>query len=152
LYRGGWFLEVFKLKLVLVLVWPDLARPLLTGGRYLEVAVSTGLTVVAHLSERSKNLMLLNLKLHKHIFKPVTECYIKLIIKKYFFCSSKRAIFGGNVARQLLRGHVTIYPMLQLLTISLLWHTLLKSGRTNSVSQVLVYSQYIIVDDNSDVL
>jgi hypothetical protein len=152
LYRGGQFLEVFQSKLVLELVWPDLAWPLLTGGRYLEMAVSTGLTVVAPLSERSKNLMLLNLKLHKHIFKPVTECYINLIIKKYFFCSSKRAILGGNVARQLLRGHVTIYPMLLLLTISLLWHTLLKSGRTNSVSQILVDGKYIIVDENSDVL
>jgi hypothetical protein len=46
LYRGGWSLEVFQSKLVLELVWPDLVWPLLTGGRYSEVAVSTGLTVL----------------------------------------------------------------------------------------------------------
>jgi hypothetical protein len=45
LYRGGRYLEGFQLKLVLELVYPDLVWPLLTGGRYSEVAVSTGLTV-----------------------------------------------------------------------------------------------------------
>jgi hypothetical protein len=45
LYRGGRSLEGFQLKLVLELVRPDLFWPLLTGGRYLEVAVSTGLTL-----------------------------------------------------------------------------------------------------------
>jgi hypothetical protein len=43
-------LEVFQLKLVLKLVWPDFAWPLLTGGRYSEVAVNTGLTVMSFLS------------------------------------------------------------------------------------------------------
>ncbi len=38
-------MEVFQKKLVLKLVWPDFVWPLLTGGRYSEVAVSTGLTV-----------------------------------------------------------------------------------------------------------
>ncbi len=45
LYRGDRSLEGFQLKLVLKLVWPELVRPLLTGGRYSEVVVSTGLTV-----------------------------------------------------------------------------------------------------------
>jgi hypothetical protein len=31
--------------LVLKVAWPDLGWPLLTGGRYSEVAVNTGLTV-----------------------------------------------------------------------------------------------------------
>jgi hypothetical protein len=35
----------FQLKLVLKVAWPDLGWPLLTGGRYSEVAVITGLTV-----------------------------------------------------------------------------------------------------------
>jgi hypothetical protein len=38
-------MEGFQLKLVLELVWLDLDWPLLTGGHYSEVAVSTGLTV-----------------------------------------------------------------------------------------------------------
>jgi hypothetical protein len=42
LYRS---LEVFQSKLVLELVWLDLVWPLLTGGRYSEVGISTGLTV-----------------------------------------------------------------------------------------------------------
>ncbi len=45
LYRGGRSLEGFQLKLVLELVWLGLVWPLLTGGRYSEVAISTGLTV-----------------------------------------------------------------------------------------------------------
>jgi hypothetical protein len=45
LCRVGRSLEVFQLKLVLKLVWPDFAWPLLTGGSYSEVAVKTGLTV-----------------------------------------------------------------------------------------------------------
>jgi len=46
LYRGGWSLEVFQSKLVLKLVRPDLVWSLLTGGRYSEVVINTGLTVV----------------------------------------------------------------------------------------------------------
>jgi hypothetical protein len=46
LYRGGQSLEGFQLKLVVELLWADLVWPLLTGGRYSEVAVSTGLTVL----------------------------------------------------------------------------------------------------------
>ena len=46
LYRRCRFLEVFQSKLVLKLVWPDLVWSLLTGGRYSEVVINTGLTVV----------------------------------------------------------------------------------------------------------
>jgi hypothetical protein len=35
--------------LVLKVAWPDLGWPLLTGGRYSEVAVNTGLTVLYYL-------------------------------------------------------------------------------------------------------
>jgi hypothetical protein len=45
LYRVGRSLQVFQSKLVLKVAWPDLGWPLLTGGRYSEVAVNTGLTV-----------------------------------------------------------------------------------------------------------
>jgi hypothetical protein len=45
LYRGGRSVEGFQSKLVSKLAWPDFVRPLLTGGRYSEVAVNTGLTV-----------------------------------------------------------------------------------------------------------
>jgi hypothetical protein len=45
LYRVGWSLQVFQSKLLLKVAWPDLGWPLLTGGRYSEVAVNTGLTV-----------------------------------------------------------------------------------------------------------
>jgi hypothetical protein len=45
LYRGGQSLEVFQSKMFLKLIWPDIVRPLLTGGHYLEVTVYTGLTV-----------------------------------------------------------------------------------------------------------
>jgi hypothetical protein len=45
LYRGGRSVEGFQSKLVSKLEWPDFVRPLLTGGRYSEVAVNTGLTV-----------------------------------------------------------------------------------------------------------
>jgi hypothetical protein len=44
LYRGGRSVEGFQSKLVSKLAWPDFVRPLLTGGRYSEVAVNTGLT------------------------------------------------------------------------------------------------------------
>ena len=44
-YRVGLSLQVFQSKLVLKVAWPDLGWPLLTGGRYSEVAVSSGLTV-----------------------------------------------------------------------------------------------------------
>jgi hypothetical protein len=46
LYRGGCSVEGFQSKLVSKLAWPDFVRPLLTGGRYSEVAVNTGLTVL----------------------------------------------------------------------------------------------------------
>jgi hypothetical protein len=49
LYRGGRSLKVFQSKLVLKLIWPDFVWPLLTGGRYSEVAVSTGLTVFGNI-------------------------------------------------------------------------------------------------------
>ncbi len=45
LYRVGRSLQVFQSKLVLKVAWPGLGWPLLTGGRYSEVAVNTGLTV-----------------------------------------------------------------------------------------------------------
>ncbi len=45
LYNVGRSLQVFQSKLVLKVAWPDLGWPLLTGGRYSEVAVNTGLTV-----------------------------------------------------------------------------------------------------------
>jgi hypothetical protein len=45
LYRDGRSVEGFQSKLVSKLAWPDFVRPLLTGGRYSEVAVNTGLTV-----------------------------------------------------------------------------------------------------------
>ncbi len=45
LYRGGRSVEGFQSKLVSKLAWPDFDWPLLTGGHYSEVAVSTGLTV-----------------------------------------------------------------------------------------------------------
>jgi hypothetical protein len=35
----------FSIKIGIKKAWPDLGWPLLTGGRYLEVAVNTGLTV-----------------------------------------------------------------------------------------------------------
>ncbi len=44
-YRGGWSLEVFQSKLVLQLIWPDYVWSLLTAGCYLEVVVTTGVTV-----------------------------------------------------------------------------------------------------------
>jgi hypothetical protein len=46
LYRGGRSVEGFQSKLVSKLAWPDFVRPLLTGSRYSEVAVNTGLTVL----------------------------------------------------------------------------------------------------------
>jgi hypothetical protein len=46
LYRGGRPVEGFQSKLVSKLAWPDFVRQLLTGGRYSEVAVNTGLTVL----------------------------------------------------------------------------------------------------------
>ncbi len=45
LYRVGRSLQVFQSKLVLKVALRDLGWPLLTGGRYSEVAVNTGLTV-----------------------------------------------------------------------------------------------------------
>jgi hypothetical protein len=45
LYKGGRLLEVFQSKLLLNLIWLGLGWPLLAGGRCLEVAVNTGLTV-----------------------------------------------------------------------------------------------------------
>jgi hypothetical protein len=45
LYRGGCSVEGFQSKLVSKLAWPEFAWPLLTGGRYSDVAVNTGLTV-----------------------------------------------------------------------------------------------------------
>ncbi len=45
LYRGGRSVEGFQSKLVSKLAWPHFVRPLLTGGRLSEVAITTGLTV-----------------------------------------------------------------------------------------------------------
>ncbi len=36
----------FSIKIGIKVAWPDLGWPLLTGGRYSEVAVNTGLTVL----------------------------------------------------------------------------------------------------------
>jgi hypothetical protein len=44
LFKGGHSVEVFQSKLVLKLVWSDLAWLLLTSGGYSEVAANTGLT------------------------------------------------------------------------------------------------------------
>ena len=43
--RWSLCIKVFQSKLVSKLAWPDLAWPLLTGGRCSEVAVNTGLTL-----------------------------------------------------------------------------------------------------------
>jgi hypothetical protein len=45
LYRGGCSVKGFQSKLELKLAWLDFVLPLLTGGRYSEVAVNTDLTV-----------------------------------------------------------------------------------------------------------
>jgi hypothetical protein len=44
LYRGGRSVDGFQSKLVSKLAWLDFVRPLLTGGRYSELVVNTGLT------------------------------------------------------------------------------------------------------------
>ncbi len=73
-YRGGRSLEGFQLKLVLELVWPDLVWPLLTGGRYSEVAVSTGLTV--HEIANSTNHLIQILQIWKSS-NPKNKIYCK---------------------------------------------------------------------------
>jgi hypothetical protein len=55
-------LEVLQSKLVLKSVWPDLVWPLLTGGRYSEVVVKTGL-IVQVFGEREQKCNL-----------PIIEC------------------------------------------------------------------------------
>ncbi len=45
LIKSGRSVEGFQSKLVSKLARPDFVRPLMTGGRYSEVAVNTGLTV-----------------------------------------------------------------------------------------------------------
>jgi hypothetical protein len=48
LYIGDCSVEVFQSKLISKLAWPDFVWLLLTGCRYLEVAVNMGLTVITY--------------------------------------------------------------------------------------------------------
>jgi hypothetical protein len=62
----------FQLKLVLKVAWPDLGWPLLTGGRYSEVAVNTGLTVI----------LILNLAINIIISNDTDKVFWTLLAKK----------------------------------------------------------------------